>query len=59
MYLESIEKHFSYQNQANGNFTLNTIPSPVDINFFKAQSLFNPAISQKNDLPPLMGPGQN
>ena len=40
MYLESIEKHFSYQNQANGNFTLNTIPTPLDINFFKAQSLF-------------------
>ena len=39
MYLESIENHFSYQNQANSNFTLNTIPSPVDINFFKAQSL--------------------
>ena len=46
MYLESIENHFSYQNQANGNFTLNTIPSPVDINFFKAQSLFHPAISK-------------
>ena len=58
MYLESIEKHFSCQNQANGNFTL--------INFFKAQSLFHPAISQtntlcpkKNDLPPPLGPGQN
>ena len=35
MHLESIKRHLSYQNQANGNFTLNAIPSPVDVNFFK------------------------
>ena len=45
MHLESIECHFSYQNQANGNFTLNVIPSPVDVNFFKASSIFHPTIS--------------
>ena len=52
MYLESIENHFCYQNQANGNFTLNTIPSPVDVNFFKAQSLFHLAISHTITLCP-------
>ena len=52
MYLESIENHFSYQNQANGNFILNTIPSPVDIYSFKAQSLFHPAISKTATLCP-------
>ena len=46
MHLESIERHFSYQNQANGNFILNAIPSPVDVNFFKVSSLFHPAISE-------------
>ena len=50
LYLESIEKHFSYQNQANGNFALNFIPSPVDINFFYAQSLFHTTISETRTL---------
>ena len=45
MFLDNIDKNFSYQNQANGNFTLNAIQSPVDVNLFKAQSLFHPAIS--------------
>ena len=52
MYLESISTHFSYQNQANGNFTLNTIPSPVNVNFFKALTLFHPAISTTRTLCP-------
>ena len=52
MYLESIEKHFSYQNQPKGNFTFNTIPRPVDVNFVKPQSLFHPAISHTITLCP-------
>ena len=41
MHLKSIERHFSYKNQANGNFTLNAIQSPVNVNFFKASSIFH------------------
>ena len=52
MFLDSIDKNFSYQNQANGIFTLNAIQSPVDVNLFKAQSLFDPAISITRTLCP-------
>ena len=50
MHLDSIKRHFSYQNQANGNFTLNAIPSPVDVNYFKDSSIFHPAISETDIL---------
>ena len=52
MFLDNIDKNFSYQNQANGNFTLNAIQSLVDVNLFKAQSLFHPAISITRTLCP-------
>ena len=52
MFLDNIDKNFSYQNQANGNFTLNVIQSLVDVNLFKAQSLFHPAISITRTLCP-------
>ena len=52
MFLDNIDNNFSYQNQANGNFTLNAIQSPVDVNLFKAQSLFHPAISITRTLCP-------
>ena len=52
MFLDNIDKNFSYQNQANSNFTLNAIQSPMDVNLFKAQSLFHPAISITRTLCP-------
>ena len=50
MFLDNIDNNFSYQNQANGNFTLNAFPS----GYFYYPHL----VSQKNDLLQSLGPGE-